>query len=268
MTRDVLPDASWPADGTPVVIDGVTYTSQCFSAMNAWNTRNETVHPGSRPRSLPTSGFPNGRTLLKYLQDRANPAFSGNTADIAAGLTPREFRQNSDGSFDSLHPNLAGHVVIADFYEEALQTQVLPSPITASTVFTLTASGTIVNQVGFDTSSAVTTDSAVSPVTPGFTLPVVDQEARDDIEAIEAASPVGPLTSGVWRSTTGLPRLRLTGTGTVAIDARDSLGTVTADVVGPYTLTGETNRIEFPFFGSTTIEIRATITGSATAEII
>jgi hypothetical protein len=78
----------------------------------------------------------------------------------------------------------------------------------------------------------------------------------------------GVLVSGIWTRTSGLPRLRLTGTGTVAIDARDSLGAVTTDVVGPYTLTGETNRIEFPFFGSATTEIRATITGSATAEII
>lgn len=76
-----------------------------------------------------------------------------------------------------------------------------------------------------------------------------------------------PLSANSWTRVTGLPRLRLTGTGTVSIDARDSLGNITAGVES-YSVSGAVNQIEFPFFGESTIEVRATVTGTAVAEII
>ncbi len=76
-----------------------------------------------------------------------------------------------------------------------------------------------------------------------------------------------PLSANSWTRVTGLPRLRLTGTGTVSIDARNSLGAITTGVLN-YSVTGATNQIEFPFFGNDAVEVRATLTGTATAEII
>lgn len=75
------------------------------------------------------------------------------------------------------------------------------------------------------------------------------------------------LVAGQWRRIFGFARLRLTGTGTVTIDARNALGAVTAGVLA-YTVSGATNRVEYPFFGDDAVEIRAAFTGSATAEII
>lgn len=173
---DILPDANWPADGTPNVIDGVTYTWQCFSAMEATNARNEARHPGARARSLPTSGFPNGRTLLKYLQDHGDGSTNDN-ADIAAGLVPRSLRS------DSLHLNLAGQTVTADFFEEAFQAQVLPAPVTADTVFTLTVSGVFENRGDFTTYQTALSDVATASVRAGGES--FDATARDGLSDLQ-----------------------------------------------------------------------------------
>ncbi len=137
LIRDVLPDASWPGDGTPATpIDGVDYKNHQFAAMEAFNARNEQRHPGSRARTLPKPGYPNGMTLLQYLQTRGDGSANDNT-DIAAGLVPRSLRK------DSLHPNLAGQTAMADFFEEAMQAQALAPAVTADTFFTLSAVGTL-----------------------------------------------------------------------------------------------------------------------------
>ncbi len=137
LIRDVLPDASWPGDGTPATpIGGVDYKNHQFAAMEAFNARNEQRHPGSRARTLPKPGYPNGMTLLQYLQMRGDGSANDN-ADIAAGFVPRSLRK------DSLHPNLAGQTAIADFFEEAMQAQALAPAVTADTFFTLSAVGTL-----------------------------------------------------------------------------------------------------------------------------
>lgn len=77
----------------------------------------------------------------------------------------------------------------------------------------------------------------------------------------------GSIVSGAWIKVTNLVRLRITGTGTITIDLKDSLGniTITAETI---VASNETDRIEYPFIGNDTIYIRVNITGSATAEII
>lgn len=77
----------------------------------------------------------------------------------------------------------------------------------------------------------------------------------------------GAMSAGVWRPVTGLPRLLLNGTGTVAIDARNRAGTVTTAVYST-TLASAVNQIDFPYFGDDAVEIRAAYTGSASAEIV
>jgi hypothetical protein len=178
MTRDVLPAGEWPADGSPNVIDGTDYKTHMFAAMEAWNARNEQRHPGSRPRSLPTSGFPNGRTLLKYMQDHGNGSSADNTA-IAQGKIPVSLWT------DGPHPNAAGHAIIADFYQEALQTQVLAPALPEGTTVTITASvtnprtGEVVRTIAYATVEAgelatlqdavdgVVTNSAYRPTPEG-----------------------------------------------------------------------------------------------------
>jgi hypothetical protein len=92
----------------------------------------------------------------------------------------------------------------------------------------------------------------------------------------DAAAPVsqaqvsafpGPLIAGAWKRIFSLPRLLLSGTGTVTIDARNRAGTV-APAVATYTLTAANGQIEYPYFGDDAVEVRATFTGTATAEII
>ncbi|WP_069337158.1 hypothetical protein [Sphingobium yanoikuyae] len=77
----------------------------------------------------------------------------------------------------------------------------------------------------------------------------------------------GPLQNGTWKRIFSLPRLLLSGSGTVTIDARNRSGTVVL-AVETYTLTAASGQIEYPYFGDDAVEVRATITGTATAEII
>ncbi|MCA9280385.1 MAG: hypothetical protein KDA34_14950 [Phycisphaerales bacterium] len=77
----------------------------------------------------------------------------------------------------------------------------------------------------------------------------------------------GALTSGEWVTIPTVFRLRLTGTGTVVMDARDSLGVETA-AVESFIIEGATDQIEFPYAGDNAVAIRITVTGTATAEVI
>ena len=77
----------------------------------------------------------------------------------------------------------------------------------------------------------------------------------------------GAPSSGAWMTIPSIFRLRLTGTGTVTIDAKDSLGNITL-AVASYTVSGATDQIEFPYAGDNAVAIRATLTGDATCEVI
>lgn len=78
---------------------------------------------------------------------------------------------------------------------------------------------------------------------------------------------LGPLNSGEWQRIPSIWRLRLTGTGTCTLDARDSLGKLTL-AFATYTASAATDQIEFPFAGTNAVDIRATLTGTCTAEVI
>lgn len=77
----------------------------------------------------------------------------------------------------------------------------------------------------------------------------------------------GALVSGDWTTVPSLFRLRLTGTGSVVMDARNALGVV-ASGVNSYTVSGATNQIEFPYAGDDAVSIRVTLTGTANCEVI
>lgn len=78
----------------------------------------------------------------------------------------------------------------------------------------------------------------------------------------------GACISGEWRLALSLFRLRITGTGTVTMDSRDSLGNITLNSSGPYTAASATDQIEFPYAGANAREIRLTFPSTATVEVI
>ncbi len=77
----------------------------------------------------------------------------------------------------------------------------------------------------------------------------------------------GAVTSGVWMKVPSIFRLRITGTGTVVVDSKDELGTISSGLY-TYSPSSATNEIEFPYLGDAATYIRATLTGTATAEVI
>lgn len=74
----------------------------------------------------------------------------------------------------------------------------------------------------------------------------------------------GMLWSGAWVKLPGVYKLLLGGAGTVTIDTRDRSGTVTSGAA-TYTAAGLSEN--YPYF-SGAYELRATLTGTATAEIV
>ena len=77
----------------------------------------------------------------------------------------------------------------------------------------------------------------------------------------------GNLADGEWFNPPSVFRLLLNGTGTVTIDSKDAAGTITTGVYS-ITLSSAVNQIDFPYAGDSAVQIRATLTGSATAKVI
>ena len=75
------------------------------------------------------------------------------------------------------------------------------------------------------------------------------------------------LGRGEWIHLPAMSRLRLTGTGSCTIDARDSLGTISL-AVESFVAVDATDQIEFPFPGNNAREVRFNFTGSCKGEII
>lgn len=75
------------------------------------------------------------------------------------------------------------------------------------------------------------------------------------------------LTSGVWVRAPSIFRLRVTGTGTVVLDARNKLNVVTASVAS-IIANAATNQIAYPYLGDDAYEMRATFPASMTVEVL
>lgn len=148
----VIPNASWPVEGSPVgPIGGVEYGFRGRTALAAANTRLETLYPNLYLRNA------DGDDLNDWLQSHGDGSANDN-ADIAAGYTPRSLRLSGD----PLHLNAAGDALVAEFVEDALAVQTQPPAITSSTVFTLVASGT--QPASFPQEPVSSTDSKVAGI--------------------------------------------------------------------------------------------------------
>ncbi len=92
-------------------------------------------------------------------------------------------------------------------------------------------------------------------------------------QAVAALATTGmrfSVTSAQWYTLPpGLPRLKLTGTGSISADSRDAVsGGTVSSAVYTASVSGVTNQIHFPYFGDAAVEFRITITGSLTVEIL
>lgn len=115
---------------------------------------------------------------------------------------------------------------------------------------------------------------ASTPLTGDELVPLVQGGAteRTTVDALVAAARgqttwTGASYSGEWISAPSIFRLRLIGTGTVVVDSRNRLGTITT-AVDTYVISGATNQIEFPFLGDDAVEMRITYPGTATVEVL
>ena len=89
----------------------------------------------------------------------------------------------------------------------------------------------------------------------------------EDYDAnFEAVNILRVLPTGEWKQAPSLFRLLLKGTGTCLVESRNTEGTVATVIT--YTAAAATNQIEYPFLGADAIEIRVTLTGTCTAEVI
>lgn len=88
--------------------------------------------------------------------------------------------------------------------------------------------------------------------------------AKEAMALATALVPGGILTNGVWIKLPAIYAILIGGTGSITIDSRTRDGTITTGVVS-YTAAG--NATKYPYF-TDAYEVRATLTGSATAEII
>lgn len=75
----------------------------------------------------------------------------------------------------------------------------------------------------------------------------------------------GPLIAGEWIKLPAIYKLEVGGSGTISIDVRDLANTVTTNT-HQFVVNG--SEFIFPYFGDSVSDVKATITGTAFAEII
>jgi|688.fasta_scaffold673815_2 hypothetical protein len=115
---------------------------------------------------------------------------------------------------------------------------------------------------------------ASTPLTGDELVPLVQGGATERTTVDQLINAVrgqttwtGTSYSGEWIGAPSLFRLRIVGTGTVTLDSRDRLGTITT-AVETYTVSGATNQIEFPYLGDAAVEMRATYPAGVTLEVL
>lgn len=90
---------------------------------------------------------------------------------------------------------------------------------------------------------------------------LLNKDKLNDLTAVDA------ITTGAWVKVPSIFRLRLVGTGTVTLDARNRLNVITTGVQS-YTASGATDQIEFPFLGENAVQMRANFPSGLTVEVL
>lgn len=105
---------------------------------------------------------------------------------------------------------------------------------------------------------------AASALDGSETIPLV-QDGQSRQVPVSTLVPGGVLRPGAWVRVNGWPRLFVGGAGTVSFDVKMADGSVSAlDEV----FTAPSSDPLFPYFGASAVAVRATFTGTATAEIL
>lgn len=116
---------------------------------------------------------------------------------------------------------------------------------------------------------ATDTDGVLSsPKATGLQDMKYDPLTQSAVSGAGSSFLYGPVTSGAWMKVPSLFRLRITGTGTLQMDSKDSQGNITLATFPLTSYTSETDKIEFPYAGDDAVTIRVTLTGTLTCEVI
>lgn len=117
-------------------------------------------------------------------------------------------------------------------------------------------------------SGSLLTSGTTYTVSDAFGAAMVGSGYAIDVD--DALTPISASnqTRDVWQRIPSVFRLRITGTGSMQMDSRDSLGNVTNGTFPLTSYTGETDKIEFPYAGDDAVAIRVTLTGTLTCEVI
>lgn len=115
--------------------------------------------------------------------------------------------------------------------------------------------------------AALTAATSALTATVNVEKTALDQAVSQSQAAANASAAMTGLVTSTWRRFPTMCRLIMNGTGTITFDARNKAGTILVSVAS-FTITSAVNQIAFPFFGDTAYEIRATLTGSATVEVM
>ena len=93
------------------------------------------------------------------------------------------------------------------------------------------------------------------------------RSALDGVEEALTLLPGGILRNGVWVRLPALYKLLVGGVGSLSLDACSVGGVVTSKVFS-LVINAATERLQYFYAGDDAVAIRATLTGTATAEII
>lgn len=109
-------------------------------------------------------------------------------------------------------------------------------------------------------------NSSTSKWVPSTVVTSAAVDAAGGDPTARLASRGGPLTSGVWYKLPSIYKIILGGTGSVSFDTKTAAGAITTGVIS-YTA-GTDASVQYFYFGDTAYQVRATLGGTATAEIV
>jgi hypothetical protein len=113
-----------------------------------------------------------------------------------------------------------------------------------------------------------TENALVEQVAATFDLSIGTQLSPNDVFSYFPENQgFTPLVSGQWNALPAMFRLRLMGSGTVQLDARNRLGVETLNVLS-YSALNATDQIEFPYCGDTATMFRASFPLTLAVEML
>ncbi len=125
---------------------------------------------------------------------------------------------------------------------------------------------------GYQTNAIVTLDAAtenalVNQQAATFNTSVGTQIVPNEVFSYFPEERYAQVISGQWTGSPVMFKLRLMGSGTVSLDARDRLGAETIGVQ-VFSAINATNQIEFPYMGDDAVFFRANFPNTLAVEVL